>query len=392
MDSDPDHVSASAARTASRTPSRSRLRSWSRRLGLALLVLLVLITLAALVFDLATNGREQPASALYRGPFVRVDRTTLAYRRWGEHGSPVVLLGGAAEPSWVWHEVGPLIARAGHRVFAVDLPPFGYSQRRGPYTMTHWLQLVRGFERRLHIVRPVLVGHSLGAGVAAAAGLLRPRQVAGVVLLDGDALAFGGNRAWLADLLVYPYYTAVYRIVTGSDWIVRRVLRNAWGPKPAPTGHAILAQFERPFRVQGTDSALRQLFAGGIPGLTLRRLARLRVARAVIWGAEDTVDSLASGRATAAALHTRLQTVPQAGHLSMLAAPRATAERILGFIGRLGSDAACPPANLQGRSIQGQGLVGASFTTRMCAGGLSRSRDGSEGSRSAYHAHSTGSG
>ena len=333
MSSDPDQETAATA--ASQTLARRRLRRWSRRLGLALLVFLVLVTLAALVFDLATNGSEQPASALYRGPFIRVDRTTLAYRSWGNHGSPVVLLGGAAEPSWVWHTVGPLLARGGHRVIALDLPPFGYSQRRGPYTMTHWLELVQTFERRLHIVRPVLVGHSLGAGVAAAAGLAHPHRVAGVVLLDGDALAFGGNHSWLADLLVYPYYTAAYRLVTGSDWIVGRVLRDAWGPKPAPRGHATLAQFERPFRVEGTASAFKQLVAGGIPGLTLRQLARLGIQRAVIWGVEDNVDSLASGRSTAAVLHTRLQTVPQAGHLTMLAAPRETAERILEFIASL---------------------------------------------------------
>ena len=269
-------------------PTRSRLRRWGRRLLLALLVLVLLVTLAAVVYDLATNGREQPASALYHGPFARVDGTTLAYRSWGSRGSPVVLLGGAAEPSWVWHDVGPLLARGGHRVFALDLPPFGYSQRRGPYTMSHWLQLVRGFEQRLHIERPVLVGHSLGAGVAAAAGLAHPHRVAGVVLLDGDALAFGGNHAWLSDLLVYPYYTAAYRLITGSDWIVVRALRNAWGPKPAPTGHATLAQFERPFRVEGTDSALKQLFAGGIPGVTLHQLAELRVPRAVVWGRRTT--------------------------------------------------------------------------------------------------------
>jgi pimeloyl-ACP methyl ester carboxylesterase len=335
MDLTPDHETASAAHPARRMPAGGRLRTWSRRLLLAVLLLVLLATLAALVFDLVTNGSEQPASALYPGPYVRVDRTTLAYRSWGKRGSAVVLLGGAAEPSWVWHDVGPLIAGAGHRVFALDLPPFGYSQRRGPYTMAHWLQLVRGFERRLHIVRPVLVGHSLGAGVAAADGLAHPQQVAGVVLLDGDALAFGGNHAWLANLLFYPYYTAVYRFVTGSDWVVGRVLRGAWGPKPAPAGHATLAQFERPFRVLGTDSALKQLFAGGIPGLTLRRLAGLHVPRTVIWGAKDNVDSLASGRRTAAVLHTRLETVSQAGHLTMLAAPQATAERILRFIASL---------------------------------------------------------
>lgn len=297
-----------------------------------MLTLIVGLTLAALAYDLATNGRERPAASLYPGPFVRVDGTLLTYRSWGNAGAPVVLLGGAAEPSWVWHEVGPLLAQGDHRVFALDLPPFGYSERRGPYTMAHWLQLLQGFERHLHLVRPVLVGHSLGAGVAAAAGLAHPKDVAGVVLLDGDALAFGGNHGWLSDLLVYPYYTALYRIITGSDWIVGRVLRNAWGPNPPRFSHAILAQFERPFRVQGTDAALKQLLAGGIPGLTLAQLARLAIPRAVIWGANDTVDSVASGRATASALDTNLQTIPAAGHLSMLAQPRAVAQRILHFI------------------------------------------------------------
>jgi pimeloyl-ACP methyl ester carboxylesterase len=293
---------------------------------------LLLITFASLAYDFATNGEMKPATALYGGPFVRADGTLLAYRTWGTHGSPVVLLGGAAEPSWVWHDVGPLLARTGHRVYAVDLPPFGYSERRGPYTMANWLELLEGFEKRLHIARPVIVGHSLGAGVAAAEGLARPRHVAGVVLLDGDALAFGGSRGWLSDLLVWPYYTAAYRLATGSDWVVGSILRNAWGPHPPPLPHATLAEFERPFRVDGTDAALKQLAGGGIPGLTLPQLARLRVPRAVLWGADDNVDSLASGRASAAALHTRLVTIPGAGHVSMLARPAAVARRILAFI------------------------------------------------------------
>ena len=301
-------------------------------MAVALLAIVLVATLAAIAYDLATNGEEAPATSLYGGPFARVDGTLLAYRSWGHSGSPVVLLGGAAEPSWVWHETGPLLADAGPRVFAIDLPPFGYSQREGPYTMARWLQLLRGFERRLDVAHPVLVGHSLGAGVAAAAGLANPHQVAGVVLLDGDGLAFGGNHGWLADLLVYPYYTALYRIVSGSDWIVGRIFRSAWGPDPPRPDHATLAQFERPFRVEGTEAAIKQLAAGGVPGLTLSQLARVRVPRAVIWGENDTVDSLASGRTTATALKTSIEVIPHAGHLSMLAQPRAVAHRVLHFI------------------------------------------------------------
>jgi pimeloyl-ACP methyl ester carboxylesterase len=151
------------------------------------------------------------------------------------------------------------------------------------------------------------------------------------VLLDGDALAFGGGGRWLADLLVYPYYPALYRLATGSDWLVGRVLRNAWGPHPPRFGHAVLAQFERPFRVRGTAAALRQLAGRTIPGETLADLSRVRVPVAVIWGGDDDVDSLASGRTTASALHVRLEVVPDAGHLAMLSRPRAVARRILAF-------------------------------------------------------------
>jgi|SRR5579871_1484644 len=312
----------------------SRVRRWARRLALALVALFVLVSLAAFAYDLATNGEMRPATALYLGPFVRADGTLLAYRSWGTRGSPVVLLGGAAEPSWVWHDVGPLLAAAGHRVFALDLPPWGYSERRGPYTLAHWLGLLHGFEQRERIVRPVVVGHSLGAGVAVAEGLARPHGVAGVVLLDGDALKFGGGRGWLADFLVYPYYTALYRFLTGWDWLVGGLIRNGWGPHPPAIPHSTIAEFERPFRVDGTDGALKEMASGGIPGLTLADLGRLTVPRAVIWGAGDAVDSLAAGRVSAAALHTHVVTIPGAGHLSMLAQPRAVARAILAFIGR----------------------------------------------------------
>lgn len=304
------------------------MRRWARRVGLAALSLVVAVTLAAVGFDLATSGDARSPRALYPGPFAQVGRTLVAYRHWGDAGTPVVLLGGAAEPSWVWHSVGPMLAARHHRVFAIDLPPFGFTQRRGPYTMSGWLALIHGFERRLHITRPILVGHSLGAGVAAAEALAHPSRVKGIVLLDGDALPFGRGHGWLSDLLVYPYYPALYRIVTGSDWVVSRVLANAWGRRHPPFTHALLSQFERPFMVAGTDGALEQLFHNGIPGVSRSQLARIMVPRAVVWGSDDTVDSVASGRATAAALHVPLQLIPDAAHLSMLANPTAVADAI----------------------------------------------------------------
>jgi pimeloyl-ACP methyl ester carboxylesterase len=305
------------------------MRRFLRAALFVLVGLFGIVTLGAIAVDLSPVGAAEPASTLYSGPFVQVGKTRVAYRRWGSSGPPIVLLGGAAEPAWVWHEVAPRLAAAGHRVFAIDLPPFGYTQRNVQPSMRGWLSLLTGFEQRLGISRPLLVGHSLGAGVAAGEALSRPRDVAGIVLLDGDALPFGGGRSWLSDLLVYPWYDAGYRLLTGWDWLVGRVLRNAWGPNPPAFSHATIAQFERPFRVSGTAAALRALVRSGLPGVSLGDLARIKARRAVVWGADDNVDSVSSGKASAAALGVPLELVHDAGHLSMLERPGQVARLIL---------------------------------------------------------------
>jgi pimeloyl-ACP methyl ester carboxylesterase len=308
-------------------------RRVGRRVALVLVELFVVVTTASLVYNGITAHRDVPATDLYGGPYVRVDGTALAYSRFGDRGTPIVLLSGFIEPSWVWHRVGELLARR-HRVYALDLPPFGYSQRRGPYTLAHWVALVRAFDRKLHLSRPVLVGHSLGAAVAVLFATDDPRVASGIVLLDGDARPGGGGASWLSHLLVPPWYTSVYRLVTGWDWLFRRGLRDAWGSGKRPFTGAFIDEWQRPFRMSGTAAALRSLLSYGIQGVSKDVLRRVRGPRLVLWGAQDSVDPVKAGRQTAALLHTRFMAVPRAGHLSMLAAPEAVALAIDRFAGR----------------------------------------------------------
>lgn len=308
------------------------MRRWLRRLGLAAVELFLFLTVASLIYNAATSGRSEPAGKLYAGPYVRVDGTSIAYRRWGATGSPIVLVGGFVEPSFVWAKVGAQLGRR-HRVYALDLPPFGFSQRRGPYTLAHWTALVLGFEKALGIVRPVLVGHSLGAAVVVSAEVADRRSAAGVVLLDGDALPVGQGPGWITGLLVPPWYTSLYRIVTGSDWIFRQGLKSAWGNGHPPFTNAFLDEWQRPFRVSGTASAFASMVGHGVLGVDLATLRRLRGPRLVVWGADDHVDSISAGRKTAAVLGSRFVAIPGAGHLSMLAAPGAVADAIATLAG-----------------------------------------------------------
>ena len=308
------------------------MRRWLRRVGIAIAALVVVLTVASLAYNAATAGRDVAATKLYAGPYVRADGTQLAYRRWGSYGSPIVLLGGFIEPSWVWHDVGPILGRT-HRVYALDLPPFGYSQRGGPFTLAHWTELVRAFDTRLDLRRPLIVGHSLGAAVAVSVADEAPRSVSGIVLLDGDALPGGSGPGWLTDLLVPPWFTTFYRIATGWSWIFRKGLRSAWGPTSRSIPQAAIDQFERPFRVSGTASAFTSMLGHGIQGVSTATLAHLRDRALVVWGSDDTVDSVPAGRRTAALLHARFVEIPGAGHLSMLAQPALVARAIVSVDG-----------------------------------------------------------
>ena len=289
--------------------------------------LLVLVTLVSVGYNLATSDPNVPVTKLWHGKFVLADGVLTAYRSWGSHGSPVVLVGGFLEPSFVWDAVGPLLARAGHRVYALDLDGFGYTERHGPWNLTEWTDQVQGFVRALGLGHPVVVGHSLGAAVAVREA---QRGVASrIVLLDGDALPIGGPPGWLRSFFVHtPYFTTLYRFAIDSPWLVKRILKNAYGPKHPPLTNAAVKRWTDPFRAKDARQALQGLAGNGIQGVTRAQLRALRVPSLVVWGAYDTVDSVSAGRQTASDLRTRFVLVPGAGHLSMLGNPVAVAAAI----------------------------------------------------------------
>ncbi|HVN59644.1 MAG TPA: alpha/beta hydrolase [Gaiellaceae bacterium] len=305
------------------------MKRWLKRIGIALLGLFAVVTLASVVYNRVSVPHTEPATALYPGPFVRLDGSQHAYRRWGTHGTPVVLVGGFAEASWVWERVAPRLARD-HVVYAVDLPPFGYSERKGPYTLAAWADQVQAFQRALRLKRPLLVGHSIGAAVVAEVARRDPSSLRGIVLLDGDALKGGGGPSWLGRVLVDPYFTSLYRIVLHSDWIVRRILRMAYGPEHPPLTDALIARWVRPFSVSGTEAALRSAAGHGIAGLDFSQIQTIRIPARVVFGANDSQVPVSSGRRVAAALQAPFVVIPDAGHLALLTSPAAVAAAITG--------------------------------------------------------------
>ena len=298
------------------------------RLLLFVIVVLALAAAAAAAYNAFVPFKTYPAQALYHGPFVKLDGRLVAYRRWGSSGTPIVLIPGFAEPSFVFARVGPLLAR-GHRVYALDLAGYGYSERKGPYGLDGWTAEVQSFIAHFHLRRPLVVGHSLGAAIALAVAQKVP--VRGVVLADGDGLSGGGPPRFLRHLIIEPYRTAAFRIVLGSDRAVRKILSGAYGPLQPHLTHAEIERWRRPFHVAGSEGALWSMTRNGIPGFRLSDLEQMKVHALVLWGSKDTTDSLSAGRASAAALHAPITVLAGAAHLAMLVVPEQWAAAVAKF-------------------------------------------------------------
>jgi pimeloyl-ACP methyl ester carboxylesterase len=236
-----------------------------------------------------------------------------------------------------WAPVAKILSRSTH-VEAYDLEGYGYTQRVGPYTARTLVAQLYAFLRVRHLRHPILVGHSLGAGVIAQFVLAHPRVASGVVFLDGDGLSesFPGTGAlnWIPSL----YVTALYRFAVRDDSLVSLIFRDACGPHcPAPSPE-VLAMVQRPFEVSGAQSALLALASQPIVGVSvaqLRRVGALGIPARVIFGSRDNVFSASSPRLTAQRLHAPLpEIIVGAGHLSLWSDPAEVAQAIATFASR----------------------------------------------------------
>jgi pimeloyl-ACP methyl ester carboxylesterase len=198
------------------------------------------------------------------------------------------LIHGFAGSSYSWRELAPRLAQRGHAVLAVDLPGFGYSDRR------NWpIDDGDGVWQVLDAVRPgarwCLIGHSMGARVVAAAVSRKPERVDAVVYLGGGPLGRGEpglrQRATALLLRLPPIQRWVAVYADRTQFNAERfatLLGSAYGRNPTV---AEIEGYLMPLQVEGTAAAILNRMATA--RATVDEAAIARVPTLLLWGAVD---------------------------------------------------------------------------------------------------------
>jgi pimeloyl-ACP methyl ester carboxylesterase len=301
-------------------------------------VLFVASTFLSTVYNAATNARAAVPAGL---TYVQAGDVLTRYREWGTSGTPIVLVHGFVESADTWQYLAPILAAQGHRVYALDIDGWGYTQRVGPFDVGHQARQLDAFIEALHLDKPLLVGHSSGAAVSALAVLDKPSDASGIMFLDGDGLATGaGQKTPVTQLFLNPYRTTLMRLAIHPDTVIRAIYNATCGPTCPKLDAAGLDQWRRPLEVPGAEESLWSMVNLGVAGLPparLAELATLSMPKAVVFGGADSAYDPGSPQSTATHIGAPAPTIiPGAQHLTSVNSPAAVAAAVAALEARAG--------------------------------------------------------
>jgi pimeloyl-ACP methyl ester carboxylesterase len=254
------------------------------------------------------------------GPLALLETVTI--------GRPVLMVPGYTGSKEDFVVVLPLLAAAGYRVVAMDLP--GQFESAGPddpaaYQIDRLARDVLAVADRLG--GPVhLLGHSFGGLVARAATVADPTAITSLTLLDSGPSAIGGNRKERMDALepllaaggMIAVYQAMELIAVGDEkWLTSSPEAKAFQKRrflaSSPVGLQAMGE-----ALRSEPDRVAQLRATGVPVL-------------VAYGEADDAWPPAVQAEMARRLDARRAVIPAAVHSPAMENPAETVRVLLDF-------------------------------------------------------------
>ncbi len=292
------------------------------------------LTLCTLFFRTWSVVRETKTAAEIapaQGNYFMVGDLRLFVQTEGEAGNPpIVLIHGMAAWSETWRPTMRALAKEGWYVIAVDMPPFGFSERpqNGLWWRTDQAERLKVLFEVMKIERPVVVAHSYGGRAATELALRHPNLVKGLVLVNAALDGIHENDTEDAPKSIF----SIGRIVSGTlavphirDSLVASTLTNPLLSRKllalflfdeSDATEDILAVYRAPAKLEHTTTYMGMWLHGFLNGKDLGisqnadQYKTLTAPTALIWGEEDTITPLSQGR--------RLQTLIPDSHLAVL--------------------------------------------------------------------------
>ncbi len=257
----------------------------------------------------------------------------------GRGDPPVVLVHGFGAHGHFWRKWIPALAEK-HRTHVVDLMGFGNAETPawGDYSPSAQARHLAELLRRIDGAPPILIGHSLGAGIAlAAAFLLRDEglgvPLGGLVVVSGAIYPQRFPR--YLSLARLPLLGLLFLVAPPPRWLMWKGLRGIVGdPKTvdAEQVEGYLEPLKSLARRRAILRAARQLDLSEARSLS-DRLPELDLPTLIVWGKDDSIVPPELGiRLSREVRHSDLVLLDGVGHLPPEEAPERSLLPVTSFL------------------------------------------------------------
>ena len=321
----------------------SNILRWSAN---GLLVLLLSVILVITSFRLAASIRETGTRAQLAprtGHLVPTRSGGVFVQEKGPaDGIPVVLFHGTAAWSELWRHTSDALAAAGFHVIALDLPPFGFSDRPGSYTRQDQAARINDVLDTLEAAPAIIVGHSFGAGAATELAMRYPDRARALVLVDAalGLTAAPSDAPWV----IQPQWIREILVsLTITNPVATEMLLQSLIAKKERALPEYVAILQRPLTQRDSTSDIADwlyYFLGAdadAASADRNAYAKLEVPVAILWGDKDTITPVeqALDLRTLLPPDTDLTLLPGLGHIPQIEDPAMFNDALLKTLGKL---------------------------------------------------------
>ena len=290
------------------------MRKWFRRIlkviGVTLAALLTVIVLFWVRAELYENQAREDA-APSTGRFVMADDVELFIQELGPaDGRNIVFIHGTAAWSEFWRETMIEFANAGYHCIAIDIPPFGFSEKpaRPAYGNKDQAKRIVTLMDALNVSNTILLGHSFGGGATMEAALMIPGRIDALVLLDVGGLNLNvqhvresDSASALSVFLNTPVFRNPVLAVTATNPLITKKIFSTMVLDPGVVTPELVSLVQQPMVLKDTTNTMGEWLSYV---LTVQEVSltsnptnyqALTMPALIIWGDSDTIISLKDG-------------------------------------------------------------------------------------------------
>lgn len=310
-----------------------------------------LFFLGILTFSLfpLSNSRahqgEQEERPFPNSAFASIEGVRYHYRSFdaadeASNKGSILLIHGFGSSTFSWRKTFIPLTLEGYEVIAVDIPPFGFSDRSPDIDHSPSANAERLWElmERLGLTEPAIVGHSMGARVAGSMGALKPERSQAIFLVDGPFFGTSGRKwgrkfgAFLFNNRPFRHlFEKLGRSLAKKRGVIRKALAYSYGEKPGPE---TVDGYMRPLQKNGTGYSLPPYFLER--SSSKLALEDLLTKVHLIWGEKDRIFShrMPNRFLDRYPHRAELSVIQGSGHCPMETHPEAFLDVLIGALGQ----------------------------------------------------------